>query len=34
MSENQEVEVIAEVPAPETEVTTAPETDAPAVEVS
>ena len=29
MSENQEVEVLAEVPAPETEVTTAPETDAP-----
>jgi len=34
MSENQEVEVLAEVPAPETEVTTAPETDAPAIEVS
>ena len=34
MSENQEVEVLAEVPAPETEVTTAPETDALAVEVS
>ena len=34
MSENQEVEVLAEVPAPETEVTTAPETDAQVVEVS
>ena len=34
MSENQEVEVLAEVPAPETEVTTAPESDAPAVEMS
>ena len=34
MSENQEVEVLAEVPAPVEEVTTAPETDAPAVEVS
>ena len=34
MSENQEVEVLAEVPAPVEEVTTAPETDAPVVEVS
>jgi hypothetical protein len=34
MSENQEVEVLAEVPAPATEVTTATETDAPAIEVS
>ena len=34
MSENQEVEILAEVPAPATEVTTASETDAPAVEVS
>jgi hypothetical protein len=34
MSENQEVEVQAEVPAPETEVTTATESDAQAVEMS
>jgi hypothetical protein len=34
MSENQEVEVLAEVPAPEQEVTTAPESDAVEVELS
>ena len=34
MSENQEVEVLAEVPAPETDVTTAPESDAKNIEVS